>query len=357
MDSFTSNHLEQARNNSVYDLSQLDQLRQRGLSNDESALRAAAQQFEALFMNMLMKSMRQANKVFETEDNPLSSRDVEFFQDMYDNQLTSELSSQGTLGLADLMVQQLSPTATTNHTPASMLPVNRVSGAVHSTRHAEADNASVNNAAVGSASVNSAAVEFAKPQQPVTVPYQAATAITGEASNGRSDRLNLSQGEWRASNPMEFLEQLAPYAQQAAEQAGIAPESVLAQAALETGWGRYVVAHGDGSSNNLFNIKADHRWQGEAAQTRTTEYYDGKPQREQAFFRVYGSVAESFNDYVNFLQSNPRYQQALSVGQQPQQFVEALQQAGYATDPSYASKLQTIMNSDVMQQVRAKFGF
>lgn len=342
MDSFTSNHLEQARNNSVYDLSQLDQLRKRGLSNDESALRAAAQQFEALFMNMLMKSMRQANKVFETEDNPLSSRDVEFFQDMYDNQLTSELSSQGTLGLADLMVQQLSPTATSNHTPASMLPVNRVPGAVHSTRHAEPDNA---------------AVEFAKPQQPVTVPYQAATAITGEASNGRSDRLNLSQGEWRASNPMEFLEQLAPYAQQAAEQAGIAPESVLAQAALETGWGRYVVAHGDGSSNNLFNIKADHRWQGEAAQTRTTEYYDGKPQREQAFFRVYGSVAESFNDYVNFLQSNPRYQQALSVGQQPQQFVEALQQAGYATDPSYASKLQTIMNSDVMQQVRAKFGF
>lgn len=346
MDSFASNHLEQARSNSVYDLQQLDQLRQRGLNNDESALRAAAQQFEALFMNMLMKSMRQANQVFEAEENPLSSRDVEFFQDMYDNQLTSELSNQGTLGLADLMVEQLSPTGTANHTPASMLPANRVQGGVHMTERAERQ-----------AEPEFAAINDTKQQAERNVPYQAATQTQDEAINGRSDRLMLSQGEWRATNPMEFLEKLAPYAKQAADQAGIAPESVLAQAALETGWGRHVIANGEGSTNNLFNIKADHRWQGEAARTRTTEYYDGQPQKENAFFRAYNSVAESFNDYVDFLQSNPRYQNALSVGADAHQFVEELQEAGYATDPSYARKLQTIMNSDVMQNVRNKFGF
>ena len=376
MDSFTTSHLEQARSNSVYDLQQLDQLRQRGLSNDESALRAAAQQFEALFMNMLMKSMRQANKVFETEDNPLSSRDVEFFQDMHDNQLTSELSSQGTLGLAELMVQQLSPTAVENHTPASMLPANRFQGSSNSTQTAH------NTQAPGSTKTQSSTqpTEFAAipennnaireaagrqakghqadmPNNDMAVPYKAATTTQPEAINGRSDRLMLSQGEWRATNPLDFLEQLAPYAKQAAEQAGIAPESVLAQAALETGWGRHVVANGDGSSNNLFNIKADHRWEGEAARTRTTEYYNGQSQNENAFFRVYNSVSESFNDYVDFLHSNPRYQNALKVGHNAHQFVEALQEAGYATDPSYARKLQTIMDSDVMQSVRAKFGF
>lgn len=341
MDSFTSNHLEQARNNSVYDLQQLDQLRQRGLNNDESALRAAAQQFEALFMNQLMKSMRQANKVFEDEENPLSSRDVEFFQDMHDNQLTSELSSQGSLGLADLMVQQLSPGGTANHTPASMLPVNRVSGSVQM-------------------SENSPAHATASRQDDL-VPYHTATRtheqVQAMAINGRNDRVMLNEDEWRPATPLEFLETLAPYAQKAAEQAGIAPESVLAQAALETGWGRHVIANGKGSTNNLFNIKADSRWQGEQAQTLTTEYVAGKPQRESAMFRAYSSVAESFNDYVEFLQGNPRYQQALKVGHDSHQFVEALQQAGYATDPGYARKLQTIMQSDVMQSVRDKFGF
>ena len=357
MDSFTTNHLEQARSNSVYDLQQLDQLRQRGLSNDESALRAAAQQFEALFMNMLMKSMRQANKVFETEDNPLSSRDVEFFQDMHDNQLTSELSNQGTLGLADLMVQQLSPTAVENHTPASMLPANRFPGKTQPTEFAAVPDTNHARRNAAGTRAHGQPLVATTPTSEVTVPYNAATTTQPEASNRRSDRLMLSQGEWRATNPLDFLEQLAPYAQQAAEKAGIAPESVLAQAALETGWGRHVVANGEGSSNNLFNIKADHRWEGEAARTRTTEYYEGKAQREHAFFRVYTNVSESFNDYVDFLRSNPRYQEALKVGQNAHQFVEALQEAGYATDPSYARKLQTIIDSDVMQSVRAKFGF
>lgn len=331
IDSFSNHHLEQARHNSVYDLQQLDQLRQRGLNDDESALRAAAQQFEAIFMNMLFKGMRAANKVFEDEENPFSSRDVEFFQDMLDNQMASEMSSQGSLGLADLMVKQLSPGGTANHTPADFLPAQRITGSGHNAIAQTADDS--------------------------RVPY-ANAASTQVANNRRSDNLVLAeQPDWAPATPMEFLERLAPYAQRAAERSGIAPESMLAQAALETGWGRHVVTDENGSSNNLFNIKADSRWQGESAETMTTEYYNGKPTRENAWFRAYGSVAESFDDYVRFLQDNPRYTQALEQGDNPHRFVEALQQAGYATDPAYARKLQTIMQSDVMQRVREQFGF
>ncbi|MGX5913378.1 flagellar assembly peptidoglycan hydrolase FlgJ [Aliidiomarina sp. Khilg15.8] len=323
-DSFTSNHLEQAQHNSVYDLQNLDSLRKRGLDNDESALRAAAEQFEAIFMNMMLKSMRKANAVFE-EDNPMNSRHVEYFRDMHDNQLNSELSSKGALGLADLMVQQLSPTKTGNHTPSDFLPAGRVAGSTESVPYAGA--------------------------RDVAVPTSRTT---------RSDTLVLAAQDepWQPGDPMEFLESLAPYAQKAADKAGIAPESMLAQAALETGWGRHVVQNGKGeSSNNLFNIKADGRWNGDRAEATTTEYYDGKPQRENAFFRSYQSVAESFADYVDFLQRNPRYQNALEAGKDSMRFTDALQDAGYATDPAYARKLQTIMNSDAMQKVREKFGF
>lgn len=326
-DSFTSNHLEQAQSNSVYDLQNLDSLRKRGLDNDESALRAAAEQFEAIFMNMMLKSMRQANAAFE-DDNPMNSRQVEYFRDMKDNQLNSELSSQGSLGLADLMVQQLSPTKTGNHTPSDFLPAGRVSGSTESVPYADAD--------------------------------EVATASSAPVRANRSDNLVLAAQKepWQPGDPMEFLESLAPYAKEAADKAGIAPESVLAQAALETGWGRHVVQNPQGeSSNNLFNIKADGRWQGDRAEATTTEYYDGKPQRENAFFRSYQNVGESFTDYVDFLQGNDRYKDALKVGKDGVGFTDALQKAGYATDPAYARKLQTIMNSDAMQTIRDKFGF
>lgn len=326
MDTHSNSMLDQARNQSVYDLQSLDSLRQGGHANDEKALRAAAEQFEAIFMGMMLKSMRQANAVFE-EDNPMNSRYTEFYRDMHDNQLTSDISNQGTLGLADLMVQQLSPTGTENFTPAELLPPSRVASSSN------------------------------------TVPYEDATEVAAAAkgpSKARVDNLVMDEQTeaWQPGNPMEFLQALAPYAKEVEQESGIAAESVLAQAALETGWGRHVIPNGNGgSSNNLFNIKADNRWGGDRAEANTTEYYDGKPQREDAFFRSYNNVADSFRDYVSFLNNNPRYEQALQVGKDAGRFVEELQNAGYATDPAYARKLQTIMNSDAMQKVREKFGF
>ena len=146
-----------------------------------------------------------------------------------------------------------------------------------------------------------------------------------------------------------------PLAEKAAGMLGVSPSVLLAQAALETGWGKFVTrdtASGK-SSFNLFNIKADSRWQGDAVQVQTLEYRGGVPEKEQARFRAYEDYADSFNDYVEFLQTNPRYQQALEQAEDPGRFVRELHAAGYATDPEYATKIERIFNSDLLAALGA----
>jgi len=139
------------------------------------------------------------------------------------------------------------------------------------------------------------------------------------------------------------VQQLYPHAKAAADKAGLAPEALLAQAALETGWGQKMIpGERNGSSHNLFNIKADQRWSGARSHVTTLEYSDGIAKKEQAAFRAYPTISESFDDFVRFLQEHPRYQQALAAGTDVKQFSEALQQAGYATDPGYAAKIQQL---------------
>jgi flagellar protein FlgJ len=142
-----------------------------------------------------------------------------------------------------------------------------------------------------------------------------------------------------------------PHAQRVAEQFGVAPEVLIAQAALETGWGKSVPQHSDGrSSHNLFGIKADKGWSGKRVVNTTLEFIDGLPVRRRDPFRAYGSYADSFADYANFLNSNPRYQTALSVRENKSAFVHALHQAGYATDPEYAAKIERVMDSDAFKK-------
>ena len=141
-----------------------------------------------------------------------------------------------------------------------------------------------------------------------------------------------------------------PIAEKVAGELGVDPKVLLAQAALETGWGKHVIQQGSDSSYNLFNIKADSRWQGEQVQVSTLEYRDGVAQREQAAFRSYGSYEESFNDYVSFLKNSPRYQNALQQAANPFAYVDALQQAGYATDPEYSNKISRIYSGELISQ-------
>lgn len=296
---------------------ELDSLRQRAFKNDESALKEAAQQFESIFMSMVMKSMREANAVFE-EGNPLNTRYSGMYRDMYDQQLSKDLSKQGSLGLADLLVQQLGGGGE-GYQPAGVI---RDGGNLDEARRVAKYNAL-------KAGVTEGGDANAKP---------AVNPLTGGIPAGKFYGQQRHQG---FANPTEFIEQLYPYAKAAADKAGLAPEALLAQAALETGWGqRMVPGSQSGSSNNLFNIKADKRWDGDRSHVTTLEYNGTTARKEQAAFRVYDNLSESFDDFVRFLQDHPRYQQALAAGKDVKAFSEALQQAGYATDPAYAEKIQ-----------------
>ena len=161
-------------------------------------------------------------------------------------------------------------------------------------------------------------------------------------------------GDVNFDTPETFVKTLLPVATDVAEDIGVDPKVLLAQAALETGWGRFVIGQGsEANSYNLFNIKADSRWQGERVSAQTTEFINGAPVEQAAQFRSYSSYEESFKDYVNFIQSNSRYEQALGVAADPQQYIGSLQQAGYATDPEYAQKVSRIFNSSLLNATQS----
>ncbi|SFC05630.1 flagellar assembly peptidoglycan hydrolase FlgJ [Massilia yuzhufengensis] len=137
-----------------------------------------------------------------------------------------------------------------------------------------------------------------------------------------------------------FLESIAPWARQAAQQLGVAPELVSAHAALESGWGQRPLRNGSGaSSHNLFGIKAGSNWEGAVTESATTEYVGGAAIKTRERFRAYPDGASAFRDYAQMLADNPRYKGALGVGSDARAFAQGLAKGGYATDPGYAAKL------------------
>ncbi|NNF61201.1 MAG: flagellar assembly peptidoglycan hydrolase FlgJ [Gammaproteobacteria bacterium] len=148
----------------------------------------------------------------------------------------------------------------------------------------------------------------------------------------------------------DFIAGLRPFARQVEQELGISHRAVLAQAALESGWGRHTMRKPDGSDSfNFFGIKADASWNGERVAKRTLEFRDGIGTRETANFRSYDSMGEAVKDYAEFIRSNPRYEQAIERGADPHAYAQELQRAGYATDPKYAQKIVAILDSDVLR--------
>lgn len=288
----------------IHDLASLDKLRQQGVSGDkdseQAALKAAAKQFESIFTSMLFKSMRSANSAFESDMT--NSQNGQFYRNMLDEQMASDLSSSGSLGLADMIVAQLSKGQIDNQdAQARSSSFDDVMKKVHRYNQQMDANA-----------------------QPVVAPIQQVAKPVS------------------FSSPESFVSSMRPYADQAAKALGVDSSLLLAQAALETGWGQKVVKNSLGSSNNLFNIKADRSWQGDKVSTQTMEYQQGMPIIEKAAFRSYGSYQDSFNDYVQFLNSNPRYSATLANQQNSESFIRGIHQAGYATDPNYSEKILKI---------------
>ncbi len=283
------------------DLGALARLRAQAGNREQSpqALHEAARQFEALFLQMVLKNMRAAG----FGDSLFDSHQGELYRDMLDRQLAASLARRKSLGIADLLVRQLAP-GTVVRAPAQVSAV-------------------------------PATIGPARPQRPAVEPAE----VQPEAATRDAP----------FESAASFVRAVWPHARDAAKSLGIAPRALVAQAALETGWGQAVIRGADGrSSHNLFGIKADTRWDGPRVAVPTMEYQNGVLARTRAAFRAYDSVQESFADYVRFLQSNRRYSVALEQAGRPERFFQALQEAGYATDPRYADKVLGIMRGDTL---------
>lgn len=320
-----------------HDLTSLAQLKHSsGKDDDDAALKQAAKQFESIFMGMLLSSMRKANEVFEDE-GVLNSNATKFYQDMYDKQLSTELSEKGSLGLADLLVQQLRPSKGKT-TPASMLKMPTEAAPVQDKKTTMAAEATV---------VSPVAAAKKSPEVIPSV-VTASPAIVTETLASEADK-----EDWTFDSPSEFIQKLMPAAKQAAQKLGLEPLALLAQAALETGWGQRTFKTAEGNNSfNFFGIKAHNSWQGNVAVVDTLEYRQGVAQKEKAKFRAYESPEQSLGDYVDFIKSNPRYQQAVAMADNPKAYFQQLQAAGYATDPNYAQKILSVFNSDTFKQAR-----
>ncbi|MGI2130715.1 flagellar assembly peptidoglycan hydrolase FlgJ [Shewanella baltica] len=355
------------------DLGGLDSLRAQAQKDEKGALKKVAQQFEGIFVQMLMKSMRDANAVFQS-DSPLNSQYTKFYEQMRDQQLSVDLSDKGVLGLADMMVQQLSP-ETSHFTPASVL---RDDGGMKMLHDAKALNVPMQSAvapAVEPTVINHGVpAAIARPAFELDRAMDANSSMDIDTPN-RLLAIDTPKPSWseqslsvvdpvisgqvlptaafretqkivRFGSREEFLATLYPHAEKAAKALGTQPEVLLAQSALETGWGQKIVRGNNGApSHNLFNIKADRRWQGDKANVSTLEFEHGVAVQQKADFRVYSDFEHSFNDFVSFIAEGDRYQDAKKVAASPTQFIRALQDAGYATDPRYAEKVIKVMQS------------
>lgn len=294
---------------------------------DQDTLRQVAGQFESLFVNMMLKSMRQA----KLADGIFDSSQSDTFREMADQQLAMDLSSRGGIGLQEVIMRQLGGQLDSKL-------------ATKPTLDGEPQSYSIDTAKVRPA------LEI-KDTAPVVKQISTHAPIS-------SSQHSEQQSELSFDSPQQFVEKLWPMAKRAADKIGVTPDVILSQAALETGWGKHVINKANGESSfNLFNIKADSRWTGDKTSVGTVEYHNGVAIRQQAQFRSYESYQQSFDDYVNFLQTQPRYQNALKQTDNPEQFIEALHKSGYATDPDYADKIKHIMNSATLAQFSQQLGY
>lgn len=334
----------------------------KNVKDPKAALNKVAMQFESMFIGMMLKSMRQANAAFE-QDGLFESKDSLFYRDMYDQQLSIELAKGRGIGIAKALERQLSPGL------PKTAPVQAAANNVGN--NTQAASGTDEAAEIKDEQANQDWRRVVASRAPVLMARAAADEATEAQKNTTTYQEPITHSDWldpyltppisaaekpidlniklTLNSPQDFIDQLLPYAKVAARQLGVNPLVLIAQAAMETGWGKRMVSDGAGnSSNNLFNIKANSAWNGDAVEVATLEYKNGTPRKELAQFRQYSSIADSFKDYVNLLQNSPRYQAALSVASDAKQFLRELHGAGYATDPLYSQKIfslfQTIAN-------------
>ncbi|WP_372738836.1 flagellar assembly peptidoglycan hydrolase FlgJ [Neptunomonas sp.] len=326
------------------DMGSLQKLKQQAKTDTPEALKQVAQQFEQMFLSMVMKSMREANASF-SEDNVFSGGNVGFYQGMLDNQMTQEMSQSNGIGLADVLARQLSHQLNVRMgDDDDDKNMRSVSESERLLNRAFDQGAGVTVSSIQG--LNSTKTEAPPSITPISETVE--QLLTEKASTLRTTTPAANLPD-KFDSPEAFVSALLPLAEEISAELGVDPKVLLAQAALETGWGKHIIRDAEGnSSNNLFNIKADKRWDGERAQVNTLEYRDGVAQQEKALFRSYDSYEQSFSDYADFLKNSTRYQQALEQAADPREYLQQLQAAGYATDPAYADKITTIFENRIL---------
>jgi len=292
-----------------------------------AGLQAAARQFESFFVSQMLQGMRAANEVLAA-DNPMHSNEMQFRQELLDRQLSVSLTQGRGIGLADLLARQLQRQyGTPAPAPASALPPSSDEAWLQARRIDKA----------------------ASPVRTPTLPVMVGNALRVLEPIARRVRARVAEGLFAGKE--SFVRALLPEARRAAQALGVDHRVLIAQSALETGWGQSILAdHTGRSSNNLFNIKAGSYWQGPSVGVTTLEFVQGLPQPQRARFRAYTTLAESFADYVGLLRSQPRYAAALANADDPARFMRSLVQAGYATDPDYARKVLDLLGDDAIAE-------
>ena len=295
-------------------------LRQALKDDPRAGLRQAAQQFEGMLLQMMLKSMREAMP----QDGLLDSDQTRFFTTILDQQLAQNLSSRNALGFAKAIEQSLGRGLPSEGNDALNDALGRLRQSVSEQQTA------------------SSAAFFAGDAGGRTGRVGAASASAVSAASARAP-----------DNARDYVDRVWPHAVEAARSLGVPPHFLVAHSALESGWGKSEIRLPNGASSyNIFGIKAGKSWQGPSVEVPTTEYVDGVAQSTRARFRVYGSYSEAFQDYAKLLRGNSRFSAVL--GQQDgAQFARSLQQSGYATDPGYADKLGRIIGGATLRQALA----
>lgn len=287
------------------DFAGLTELKAQAVKDAKGTAPEVAKQFEALFLQSMLKSMRMGEH-FLDESSPFRGKDRETFQEMLDAQYASNIAGSRGIGLATMLTKQLESATD----PQKSIPV-EIQGSV------------------------------AMPAQQTTVLKQSSDANQDKPATIIDD----------------FVKSIWPKAKEAASLIGLDPKLLMAQAALETGWGKFVTKDAEGgSSNNLFNIKIGANSEHDSVNVKTTEYIADTPIKMNASFRKYASVEESFNDYVSLIKGDERYQGALASASNPEIYVNELHKAGYATDPEYSTKILSIYRGDELNQAIQRCG-
>jgi len=296
------------------DQNSLNAVKLMGHHDDPAALKEIAKKFESMFVQQMLKSMRDANEVFADGDL-FSSEEVKFHQQMLDQQMVLNLTSGQGIGMAKAMFEQME----------------KVYGKSEKDKNYPVR-----------------AKDKTLLQTPTLKPLHMTSNVPPEIMSRSGVKSSVAQTQ------DEFVAKVKPYAEKAAAELNVSPDVLIAQAALETGWGKHLIHDGEGNNTfNIFNIKASGAWTGKSVVVNTLENKQGIAQQERSEFRQYTNYAQSFADYVSLIKHNPRYEKALSAGVNSSQYADALQQAGYATDPEYAAKIKRIIASDPIRNAKS----